>query len=155
MSPGGLRTFWGALGAQRLLVVEAREWRGRQLSDKCSVTCKSVSVSVVALPFRCGHTHRTSRHASETRTTTTTRTPWLTLLTRRWELGGQPHHSLVRVAWHTVGGSTLWTVHSGRFGEARSQPGDCRGSVLSLTMVDRRVDRRTRPSRVGFSFGLS
>ena len=138
MSPGGLRTSWRALGAQRCGRRGLGVVRGRQLSDKCSVTCKSVSVTVVALPCRCGHAHRTSRHASETRTTTTG-TPWLTLLTRRWGLGGQPHHSLVRVAWHKVGGSTLWTVHSGRFGKARSQPGDCRSSVSSPTMVDRRV----------------
>ena len=56
---------------------------------------------------------------------TTTSPPWLTLLTREWGLSGQPCHSLLRVAWHKVGGSTFWTVLSGRLGEARSQPGDC------------------------------
>ena len=51
------------------------------------------------------------------------------------------------VAWRKVVGSTLWTVLSGRFGEARSQPGECRGclsSPMTLAVVrtgglDRRV----------------
>ena len=53
---------------------------------------------------------------------------WLTLLTREWGLSGQQRHSLMKVAWDKVGGSTLWTVLSGRLGEAGSQPGVCRSA---------------------------
>ena len=75
-------------------------------------------------------------HLHIVRTTTTTTTtnnnphpPWLTLLTRRWGFRSQPCHSLMRVAWHMVGDSTLWAVLSGRFGETGGQPGDGRGSA--------------------------
>ena len=57
-------------------------------------------------------------------------------------LSSKPSHSLVRVAWHTVNDSTLWTVLSGRLGEARSQPGVCRGSVSSVVVGDPWVARR-------------
>ena len=53
--------------------------------------------------------------------------PRLTLLTREL-LSSQRCHSLTRVAWHKVGGSKLWTVLSGRLGQAGSQLGVCRGS---------------------------
>ena len=49
----------------------------------------------------------------------------------------------MRVGMAQTGGSTLWTVLSGRLSEARSQRGHCRGSVSSPMMVDRRADRRT------------
>ena len=49
----------------------------------------------------------------------------------------------IKVAWDKDGGSTLWTVLSGRLGDAWNQPGVCRGSVSGPMMGDRRVDRRT------------
>ena len=49
----------------------------------------------------------------------------------------------MRVARHKVDDSTLWTVFSGRLGEARSLTGDCRSSVSSPMTVGRRADQRT------------
>ena len=42
-----------------------------------------------------------------------------------------------------MGGTTLWKVLSGRFGEAGSEPGGCRGSESSPMTVGRRADWRT------------
>ena len=42
----------------------------------------------------------------------------LAALTLRSGSGGQPCHSLMRVAWHKVVGYTFCTVLSGRLGEA-------------------------------------
>ena len=79
--------------------------------------------------------------------------PLLTLLTREWVLSSQPCQSLMRVAWHKVGGSTLWTVLSGRFGEAGSHPGVCGSCESGPMMGGRRVDWRCCPSRVGIPTG--
>ena len=78
---------------------------------------------------------------SETTTTTTMADP---LDAGMGELSSQPCHSLMSVAWHKVGDSTLWTVLSGRLGEAWIHAGDCRGSVSSPMMGDLRVALRTR-----------
>ena len=76
------------------------------------------------------HTHRTAPE-----TTTTTTSPWLTLLTWVWKLCCQPCHSLMRLAWHKVGGSTLWTVLSGRLVKLGVSQGQRVGPMMGDLVV--------------------
>ena len=79
---------------------------------------------------------------------TTTPPPWLTLLTRGW--GSVANHVTLLWEWHVTRRVVPPFRRSSQavFCEARSQPGDSRGSASS-PMIGRRADRRTvagRPS---------
>ena len=114
-----------------------------QLDVKCPVSVEFLELSVpnCCWPSRaplhnwsvqlCWHWHDSSRYLSETAATTTTAPPRLILLTRGCKLSG--HHTL-----QCKSGTALhcrWLI-SESFGEARSQPEVCRGSVSSPMVVD-------------------
>ena len=62
--------FLGALDDEEFFVVEGSGGGGVAGSLDSQVTCHQlVSVTVVASPCRCGHSHRTSKHPSETTST--------------------------------------------------------------------------------------